>query len=110
MKEKSSVGSSPATNNGTPAKRGDDEEEEEEDIPVFPSPAVDGQQGPEVSQVSHASRGSRASQGSSLSEEPGRHDDRTLGENNPSFSQTASDDDSKCGWCYAVAVHMILLE
>ncbi|XP_050733709.1 rab GTPase-activating protein 1-like isoform X2 [Eriocheir sinensis] len=93
MKEKSSVGSSPATNNGTPAKRGDDEEEEEEDIPVFPSPAVDSQQGPEVSQVSHASLGSRASQGSSLSEEPGRHDDRTLGENNPSFSQTASDDD-----------------
>lgn len=110
MKEKSSVGSSPATNNGTPAKRGDDEEEEEEDIPVFPSPAVDSHQGPEISQVSHASRGSRASQGSSLSEEPGRHDDRTLGENNPSFSQTASDDDSKCRGCYTVAVPITFIE
>lgn len=93
MREKSSDGSSPATNNGTPAaRRGDDEEEEEEDLPVFSSPPATEGQVPEVSQVSHVSH---ESQRSSLSEEPGRHDERTLGETNPSFSQTASDDDSK---------------
>lgn len=91
MREKSSDGSTPPTTNGTSAaRRGDDEEEEEEDdLPVFPSPPA------LESQVSQVSQMSQASQGSSQSEGPGRPDDRTLGETNPSFSQTASDDDSK---------------
>ncbi|XP_063875224.1 rab GTPase-activating protein 1-like isoform X3 [Scylla paramamosain] len=89
MREKSSDGSSPPTTNGTSAaRRGDDEEEEEDDLPVFPSPP------PLETQASRVSQISQVSQASSQSEGPGRPDDRTLGENNPSFShQTASDDD-----------------
>ncbi|MPC09838.1 Rab GTPase-activating protein 1 [Portunus trituberculatus] len=89
MREKSSDGSSPPTTNGrSAARRGDDEEEEEDDLPVFPSPP------PLETQVSQVSQMSQVSQASSQSEGPGRPDDRTLGENNPSFShQTASDDD-----------------
>ncbi|KAG0721039.1 Rab GTPase-activating protein 1 [Chionoecetes opilio] len=84
MREKSSNGSSPPTTNGTPAAKRDDDEEEEDDLPVFPSPpALESQ----VSQLS------QLSQGSSQSEGPGRPDDRIVGANNPSFSQTASDDD-----------------